>query len=144
MSQGNGVITRDSIRSKLLATKPRKTKIYTTDEGVDIEIRQPTVGQRGRMLKAAGITATNTEIQNITSMQVAAIVECTYVPGGEQLFDWNDEETLASLPTSSWFDEVANLAMETMNVEGPAAGKRSQKTKSDSTSSSSEKNLDAQ
>ena len=140
MSAGNGVITRDSIRSKLLATKPRKTKIYTTSDGVDIEIRQPTVGQRGRMLKAAGITATNTELKDIVAMQVAAIVECVYVPGGEKLFDWNDEQVLADLPTSSWFDEVANLAMETMNVEGPAAGKHSQKTQSDSTYSSSESN----
>ena len=135
MSEGNGVITRDSIRSKLLASKPRKTKIYTTEDGIDIEIRQPTVGQRGRMLKAAGISASQTDIKDIVAMQVAAIVECTYVPGGERLFDWNDEEVLAGLPTNSWFDEVANMAMETMNVEGPAAGKPSEKTQSDSTSS---------
>lgn len=143
MSESNGKITRDDIRAKLLRSRTRNSKTYVTEDGIEIEIRQPTVGQRGRMLKAAGVGTGGTDIQDITAMQVAAVVECAYVPGGENLFSWEDEEVLRELPTSSWFDEVATIAMEVMNVEAPEAGKPSSETKSDSTSSSSQKNLAA-
>lgn len=55
MSAGNGSVSRDDTRAALLNGFVRKTKMYTTTEGITIEIRQPTVGQRSKMLSAGGI-----------------------------------------------------------------------------------------
>tara|TARA_R110002012_G_scaffold310912_1_gene519585 strand:- start:46 stop:489 length:444 start_codon:yes stop_codon:yes gene_type:complete len=137
----NGEVTRDSTRTSLLNGYIRKSEIFTTDDGVSIEIKQPTVGQRSRMLKAGGITgATSSETADLGKMQIAAVIECCYLPGtGKKLFEWTDLEVLEALPTTSWFDQVASVAMNLMNVEPEEAGKPSSETTSDSPSSSSQK-----
>jgi hypothetical protein len=141
---GNGTITRDETRTALLNGYVRKTRLYTTEDGFSIEVRQPTVGQRSRMLSAGGIDGKTTEVNDIGAMQVAAVIECCYMPGtGKHLFEWTDEEVIKQLPTSSWFDEVAGLAMELMSSEPSEAADSLPKKVSDSTSSSSPKNLDA-
>jgi hypothetical protein len=137
MSEGNGKISRDDLRSGLLNGYVRRSKLFTTAEGITIEILQPTVGQRNRMLKAGGLSGASGEIEDIGGMQISAIIECCVEPGTrKQLFDHADAEVLAGLPTGSWFDEVASACMALMN-EGAEAGKSSSETKNVSTSSSS-------
>ncbi len=140
----NGSVTIEDTRSALLSGYIRKTKLITTDAGVSIEIREPTVSQRSRMLKAGGVTASSQDISDIGKMQTAAIIECCYHPGsGKRLFDWTDEEVIDSLPTHSWFDEVATACMEMMGGE-PDTGKPSSETESDLTSSISPMNSEEQ
>ena len=145
MADNNGSVTRDDARAALLNGFIRKNRMFTTEEGITIEIKQPTVGQRSRMLKAGGLSATNSSVEDIGGMQIAAVIECCYHPGsGKRLFDWTDEEVIKSLPTSSWFDEVAGIAMELMNTEPSEAGKQSDETVSVDPSSTSLPSLDAQ
>ena len=141
----NGGVSRDEARAALLNGYTRKTKLVTTDSGVTIELREPTVGQRARMLAAGGVTGQNTDIDDIGAMQVAAIIECAYHPGtGKQLFDHVDKDALEGLPTQSWFDEVASAAMALMSSEPDEAGKPLDETESDSLSSSSPPNSEKQ
>ena len=146
MAKGNGQVTRDSIRSALFgAHTPQATRIVTIGDGVDVEVREPTVGIRNRILKAAGFTAANQDVEDIGGMQLAAVVECTYLPGGsERIFDWEDRDTIQNLPTSSWFDTLAAAALEIMNSEPAKAGKPSRKTRKGSTSSTSPQNSEKQ
>jgi hypothetical protein len=138
MSEGNGHVSLDQARTALLNGFIRKNKLFTTEEGTTIEVRQPTVGQRSRMLQAGGLNASNANVNDIGSMQVAAVIECCYHPGsGKRLFQWTDEEVISNLPTSSWFDEVAGIAMDLMNTEPSEAGKPSSKTEKDEASFSS-------
>jgi hypothetical protein len=141
MTQGNGEITIEETRTALLNGYIRRTKIITTEQGVSIELREPTVAQRGRMLRAGGLTGANANITEIAAMQVAAVIECCYHPGsGKKLFDHTDIEVIESLPTASWFDTVATAAMSLMNDEAEEAGKVLSETPSDLTSSSSPAN----
>ena len=141
MTQGNGGITIEETRTALLNGYTRRTKIITTDQGVSIELREPTVAERGRMLRAGGMTASNTNITETAAMQIAAVIECCYHPGsGKKLFAHTDVEVIESLPTASWFDSVASAAMKLMNDEAEEAGKALEKTPSDLTSSSSPAN----
>ena len=136
----NGEVTLDDTRTALLNGYIRKTRIITTENGVDLEIREPTVAQRSRMLKAGGVSASSQDISDIGGMQTAAIIECCYHPGsGKPVFSWTDQATIDALPTHSWFDEVATACMEMMGGE-PDTGKPSSETESVSTSSSSPTN----
>jgi len=139
----NGQISIEDTRTALLNGYIRKNKLFTTEDGISIEVRQPTVGQRSRMLAAGGINAKSSDLDDIGAMQVAAVIECSYHPGtGKKIFEWTDEEVIKSLPTTSWFDDVAALAMNMMG-DGEAA-EALPKKESDLTSSSLPKNSDAQ
>ena len=140
---GTGSVTRDDTRTALLNGYVRKTRLYTTEDGVSIEVRQPTVGQRSRMLAAGGLDGKSAEVNDVGAMQVAAVIECCYMPGGKRLFEWTDEEVIKQLPTTSWFDDVAGLAMELMSSEPAEAADSLPKKVSGSTSSSLPKNSDA-
>jgi len=143
MTSGNGQISIEDTRTALLNGFVRKSKLFTTEDGISIEVRQPTVGQRSRMLAAGGISAKSTDLDDIGAMQIAAVIECSYHPGtGKHLFEWTDEEVIKNLPTSAWFDDVAALAMNMMGDE--EAAEALPKKESGSTSSTSPKNLDAQ
>ena len=142
---GNGHISIEETRTALLNGYIRKNKLFTTKEGISIEIRQPTVGQRSRMLAAGGMSTKNQDLDNIGGMQVAAVIECCYHPGsGKKIFEWTDEDVIKSLPTTSWFDEVATIAMEMMSDEPSEAAKALPKKESASTSSTSPKPSGAQ
>ena len=131
----NGKTSREDTRTALLNGFIRKNEVFTTEDGILIEVQQPTVGQRGRMLKRGGLDGTGA-IDDFAGMQIAAVIECCYHPGsGKKIFEWTDEEVIENLPTSSWFDEVAGIAMDLMNAKPADAGKPSAETVSDSASS---------
>lgn len=135
MTLGNGEVTLADTRQALLNGYVRKTQMYTTDDGVSIEIRQPTVAQRARVMKA-GADA-NGNIENIADMQIAAVTEVCYHPGtGKRIFEATDHEVLSLLPTAIWFDKVAEIAMKLLNNEPAKAGKPSDETASAEASSS--------
>lgn len=109
--------TRDLIRKATLG-KPNTRASSTMDlNGVDVEIRQPTVGQRSRILTAAG-GGTTGEIKDFSKLQIAAIMSCCYVPGTqEHVFEKADEKSLMDQPAGGWVDELAAEAVRLMNTE---------------------------
>jgi hypothetical protein len=141
----NGGITLDETRSALLNGYVRKTKLITTDDGISIELREPTVGQRGRVFSEGGMSASEADIKDIAGMQIAAIIECAYHPGtGKPIFNYVDKEAIESLPTQSWFDLVATEAMNMMSGEPTVEGKPSSTTVSDKPFSTSQANSEKQ
>ena len=135
-ANSNGKVTKDSVRAALFRSKKRKSRLVTIEDGIDIEVREPTIGNRNRILKAAGISAQNQEVDDIGAMQLAAVVECCFMPGtDEKVFSWDDEAVIHNMPANSWFDELSTTAVELMNKDPQEAGKSSSKTQQDSTSS---------
>jgi len=115
---------RDALRSALLGKPKRISKIIEIAEGVEIEIRQPTVGSRSRIMNAAGVSASSQDLNDLAAIQIAAVVNCSFVPGtSERIFDAADRGVLEELPTNQWFDEVAGVALDLMNSEPEKAGK---------------------
>lgn len=115
---------RDALRSALLGKPKRISKIIEIAEGVEIEIRQPTVGSRSRIMSAAGVSASSQDLNDLAAIQIAAVVHCSFVPGtNERIFDAADRGVLEELPTNQWFDEVSGVALELMNSEPEKAGK---------------------
>jgi hypothetical protein len=122
---------KDKARALLFNGYVRRTELHDCGNGVTIELRQPTVGQRSRILQRGGLN-TNGEIDDLGALQLATVIECCYcAESGERLFDWTDEDIIKGLPSSSWFDEVSTKAMGLMSTEPAQAGKRSSETTSD-------------
>jgi hypothetical protein len=115
---------RDALRSALLGKSKRISKTIEIAEGVEIEIRQPTVGARSRIMSAAGVSGASQDLNDLAAIQIAAVVHCSFVPGtNERIFDAADRGVLEELPTNQWFDEVSGVALELMNSEPEKAGK---------------------
>jgi hypothetical protein len=115
---------RDALRSALLGKSKRISKTIEIAEGVEIEIRQPTVGARSRIMIAAGVSGASQDLNDLAAIQIAAVVHCSFVPGtNERIFDAADRGVLEELPTNQWFDEVSGVALELMNSEPEKAGK---------------------
>jgi hypothetical protein len=96
----------------------------TIDDGIEIEVRQPTIKIRSRIMAQAGISAEKGAMTDLAAIQIAAVVFCAFVPGtNERIFDAADRQALEEMPTNDWFDEVQSAAMSFMNNEPEAAGK---------------------
>ena len=67
----NGNISVEDTRTALLNGYIRKNKLFTTEDGISIEVRQPTVGQRSRMLAAGGISAKDNDLRSQPSSSAA-------------------------------------------------------------------------
>jgi hypothetical protein len=87
---------RKSIRDKVLTQKPRSV-IVTLQDGMQIEVRQLTVGQT--------IDAANE--QDTKKRMATYLALCCYVPGtNETLFDMNDIEALMNLPAGGYYQQL--------------------------------------
>lgn len=140
----NGKITIDETRAALLNGYTRRTKLVTVAGGVSLLIQEPTVAQRGRILKHGGMSTSQTEASDFTGMQVAAVIECVLDPATQKkIFSYTDEATLTALPTNIWFDEVAKECMDMMSGD-PEAGKPLSETQEELISSSSPPNSEEQ
>lgn len=133
---GKTVSLRDKLRSKTVGAKKQfKSEIVEWD-GEQYEIRQPSVGQRGRILQAAKVQTGDAEKMDLAKLQVMATVCCTYVPGEDTpVFEEADIEALMELPAGSFVDEFAQVALRFMNVDAEEAAKNSTTIASASSSS---------
>ena len=114
MSENN---IRNLIRTATLGTGADRASTIMPINGQDVEVRQPTVGQRSRILTAAG-GGTTGEIKDFSKLQIAAIMHCCYVPNTEEhIFEKADEATLMNMPSGGWVDELAAEAVRLMNTE---------------------------
>jgi hypothetical protein len=115
---------RDALRASLLGKKKRASRMMDLGDGITVEIRQPTVGARSRIMQAAGVTAGSQEISDLAALQISAVVHCCFVPEtSERIFEAADSDVLRELPTNEWFDDVSAAALDLMNAEPEKAGK---------------------
>ncbi len=130
---------RDSIREKALASRPGKTKLVTFD-GVDYEIRAPSVRARDEIFAKSGLfeaaaDKTGKTKQDSASLQVWAVIACTYIPRDpaevtagaepERVFDDGDFAFLESRPSGDITDALSPSCIELVNVShDPVAAKK--------------------
>lgn len=112
------------------------------DEGQPIlfEVRQPSVAMRSAILARArvGKAQKSGDPDQVASDEL--IVECAlqlvYLPGSEErVFEEADRSVLKALPVGSFLDNLAEVALPLLNVEGGTVGKNSARTPGGSSSS---------
>jgi hypothetical protein len=131
------VATRDEIRKATLGrSRKLRSKVVNVD-GVEIEVRQPTVRGRSEIMRRAKAMGGDTDRVDIGEMQVTAMIECCYVPGtSDRVFGDTDRDALLDAPSGA-YDELATVAMELMNVDREDVAKNSAGTRAASSSSPS-------
>ncbi len=130
---------RAKLRGAVLDPGPGRVETVDLGDGLVVELRQPTVGGRSAILKAAGVVKDG-EVPDLGKMQAEAVLQCSFVPGtGERAFERADVEAMLQLPAGGAFDKLADPAVKLLNVDTTALGKGSGATPEDSSSSGSEK-----
>jgi len=99
---------------------PKNFKSETVEiDGVEFEVRQPSVEDRGKLMSKAGVTSTrDLDDMDYASLQAYSVIYCTYVPGtDEKVFSEDDYETIKNCPAGSWVDQLNAPIMNLMNVQ---------------------------
>lgn len=106
---------RNKIRAATVGAPKQFKKELITYNGVEIEIRQPSLKVR----KSIGERATQNNHVDLLEFLVWAVIECTFVPGtDEKVFEIADYEGLISQPTDSFMDEIGEKAASMCNIIG--------------------------
>jgi hypothetical protein len=104
---------RDKLRAKTVGSKKTfRSKIVEFD-GVDFEIREPTVADAHEILRK-GYPDGKIEkgvLPNTGELHVWALILCTYVPGTEEkVYEVGDLESLKAAPASSFVTTLGSAA----------------------------------
>jgi hypothetical protein len=89
----------------------------------ELDVVQPSVGARGRILTAAG--ASGGKVEDPGKLQTLAILECVVVPGTlERVFSAEDFQAIYEWPAGGWPDVLWAQVAQVMNPDtAGAAGK---------------------
>jgi hypothetical protein len=114
---------RDVLRSKILGQKSL-SDIVELDDGVQIEIRQASVGQILDAMKT----------EDNKGRLLGILIDCCYVPGtDERVFDEADVESLASMPSGGYWQKLMDaINKQALPAKIEEAEKNSQETGSTS------------
>lgn len=133
--EGNGS-TRDALRKVALMGRTRQHEVVQF-EGVDYDVRQPTVGQRAKILAASRqkkVAANGTtELGDVdaTLLHIHAVISCTFDPcTNTRVFEPADVDALLEDLTGGIVDVLGQVAMRLMNVTAPKAQAPSETTQS--------------
>lgn len=114
---------KDKIREKTVGkSKDFKSERVEVDKGLEVEVREPSVAQRTKILQKSKVQSAqaNKDFDSIDTgkMQAYAIIECTYTPDGEKVFDESDLDSMLNSPsTAGWLDKVGEVALKLLNVQ---------------------------
>lgn len=93
---------RNKLRAKVLSER-LKSFTVTLEDGVQVEVRQTTVGQ---MLNTI-------EEQDLKKRMVRILIESCYVPEtGEKLFDMEDADVLTDMPAGGYYQKLMDAVNE--------------------------------
>ncbi len=109
--------TKDSLRAAMLGKQHVFMKKTYKLDGQEIEVRQPTVGGRAKLMKKCEKdVGKGTRIDMAEFMVYSVIFNC-YVPGtNEHIFSEEDFDALMGMPSGSFIDDLSELAAEMSNV----------------------------
>lgn len=100
-------------------------------EELEVEVREPSVETRARILKEAGVQSGDANRLDLAKLQVEAVVVSSFVPGtGERVFDDMDRAAMLALPPGGWLDELSSAAMRFLNLDEDDIKKNSPATAS--------------
>ncbi len=126
---------RDKIRSKTVGSnKIFKSRIVEFD-GMEIEIREPSVKTWGQILKAVMTLEDGVNKTEMDKYLIWSVIYCAFVPGTNDLiFEDADYESLEGFPRSGFVGEFSEIALDMMNSDAEKAEKNSDATASDNQS----------
>ncbi|MFW5903055.1 MAG: hypothetical protein ACOCTT_04155 [archaeon] len=112
---------KNKLREITVGKSPEfKSEIVEID-GQEFEMREPSVGTRGKIISGSGISFSQDGVDNdmnISQMQILVVVYCTYVPDtDEQVFSEKDIPMLLEQPAGSFVDKLAQVGMRLMNQQ---------------------------
>ncbi len=100
-------------------------------EELEIEVREPSVATRARIMKEAGVQSGDMARLDIARLQVEAVMVCSFVPGtNDRVFDDIDRDALMQLPPGGWIDALSAPAMRFLNLDEDDIKKNSATTAS--------------
>lgn len=114
---------RKALRDAIFSEENRKPNSTTIEVfGQVVEIRQPTLFQITSVGKAS---AANEKIPAFVRM----LIEYLYVPGtDDKLFELADADSLASMPSGKWINDINEAFTKLTNVDVKEAEKNSEET----------------
>ncbi|HHW13401.1 MAG TPA: hypothetical protein GXX28_00525 [Firmicutes bacterium] len=125
---GDVVSMRDKLRAATVgAAKNFKSEVVEY-AGHKFIVRQPSVAQRGEILKRSKISTGDVEKMDPGELQVWATVHCVYTEEGERVFEEADAESLRNEPSGGFVDAFSEVAIRLMNM-GEQTAKNSAKTR---------------
>lgn len=99
-------LTRDEMRKALLGNAPKPTHKTVTLFGIDLELRQPTLG---------GILEAQ-DIEDPKARAIDTIVKYSYVPGTDELvFEMTDKDVILSWPFT---EELVTIQVAVADMTG--------------------------
>lgn len=94
--------------------------------GETFEVREPSVGERSEILKAAGVTPGDDKPLDVGKLTCAAVSNLVYVPGSNvRVFDPGDVREMLNKRVSGFMSALGDVAVKMLNVEDDELGKGS-------------------
>lgn len=119
------------MRANTLGAKRDFKKEIVTIEGIEYEVRQPTLRERSDLRKRCSSISGETMKFDIFEFLIWAVIGFTYVPNtDEKVFEETDYDALSDLPAGGWFDELSEVASKLTNVDSKKPSGDSGKTPS--------------
>ena len=125
---------RDELRKATLGTKVEFRKKVVNYNGMDFEIRQPSVKARSELFKRCTDDKGKVDLMNFLTWSV---IFNTYVPddakdadgnpspdAGKLVYEEGDYATLVEKPAGGFMDQFGEIASELMNVNEDSVGKK--------------------
>lgn len=126
--------SRKEIRSLTIgAKKVFKSKLIKY-EGIEIEIREPSVKVWGELLRNVTNIGDVEEGEKASRADtdkylIWSVICCSYVPGtDERVFEDTDYDSLSACPRSGFIGEFSDIAMTMMNADVETSEKNSDAT----------------
>jgi len=143
-------MNRAALRSSLLATVPRRSKLLTVTingAAIELELRQPTLAERDSMMAAAQAFANREAQKKDPAAQkknpapdvpipngvliIHTLIGSAYVPGtDERVFEPADAGVLLQAGIGGWVEDVVAATSSLVSKEAEEVGKPSAETSS--------------
>lgn len=113
---------RDKLRKAAFEAKPAVSQFVTFD-GNEFEIRQPTIGGRGDILKQSGLKKDG-EMDNINDFQFALLLNCVYVPdSNDKVFEQSDKPAFLNQQPDGLYEVLIKACNEVFTAAPAEAAK---------------------
>lgn len=115
--------SRDALRAGFFGDDEFGSELVKTNFG-DVEVRQPSVDEKAKILKAAGVNVAGLSDSDITVLITYAAVACSYVPGTDvKIWDVTDLPAILEMPSNKDIDDLGEAAVRLMSVTAVAKAK---------------------
>ena len=98
--------------------------------GLVFHLRKPSIAQRSRLLREAGMKGDDVSSLDQSKLQVAVVLELACDSTGAKLFERADEGVLLESEAGGWVDKLSKEALKMLGDEAAETGKASGETAS--------------